>query len=111
MTNASTPSRSMSDLVDEVARVTNTPAKAVKPIILATLQATKTGVAQGHRYQLAGFGSFEQRVYAARTGTNPATKQKMTIPARTGVVFKAASNWTDMLGPKKDAVLARERGG
>jgi DNA-binding protein HU-beta len=40
---------------------------------------------------LSGFGSFNVRARSERQGTNPKTKQKMTIPASKAVGFRAAS--------------------
>lgn len=116
MADDSTKSRSLSDLVDEVARATNKPGKEVKPIIQATLEAISAGVAQGSRYQLVGFGTFETRERNERQGMNPQTKQKMTIPASKAVGFKPAAGWNSKLNPDKakqqhDNPLTRERGG
>ncbi|MDP9313227.1 MAG: HU family DNA-binding protein [Chloroflexota bacterium] len=105
--------RSLSDLVDEVARATNQPAKAVKPIIQATLAAISAAVAEGNRYQLSGFGTFETRERSERQGMNPQTKTKMTIPASKAVGFKPASTWSAKLNPGRaqtDNPLTRERG-
>ncbi len=108
--------RSLSDLVDEVARATNQPAKAVKPIIQATLQAISAGVTSGTRYTLSNFGTFETRQRNERQGVNPQTKAKMTIPAQKSVGFSPASNWKSQLNPstgqqpQSDNVLTRERG-
>ncbi|MDP9315776.1 MAG: HU family DNA-binding protein [Chloroflexota bacterium] len=115
MTNATT-SRSLSDLIDEVARATNQPAKTVKPIIQATLQAISAGVTGGNKYQLSGFGTFETRQRSERTGINPQSKSKMTIPASRTVGFTPSSAWKQQLNSntgqqtQSDNVLTRERG-
>ena len=44
---------------------------------------------QGDKVQIMGFGSFEVKERAARTGTNPATGAAIEIPASKAPVFKA----------------------
>lgn len=45
-------------------------------------------VAHGQRVQLTGFGTFEVRSRAARTGRNPKTGEAVEIPATRAAVFK-----------------------
>lgn len=42
----------------------------------------------GRKVTIPGFGTFGTRTRAARTGTNPATKEKIHIPARTYPYFR-----------------------
>ena len=42
----------------------------------------------GKKVVLAGFGTFTARKRAARTGTNPSSGRKITIPAKSYVHFK-----------------------
>jgi DNA-binding protein HU-beta len=42
----------------------------------------------GRKVVIPGFGTFGTRKRAARTGTNPATGEKIPIPARNYVFFK-----------------------
>jgi len=42
----------------------------------------------GKKVTIPGFGTFGTRVRAARTGTNPATKKKISIPKRTYPYFR-----------------------
>jgi len=46
-------------------------------------------LADGNRIELRDFGVFEVRQRAARTGRNPKTGEKVNVPARAAVVFKA----------------------
>ena len=43
----------------------------------------------GDKVQLVGFGSFEVKERAARTGRNPRTKEPVEIPASKAPAFKA----------------------
>ena len=47
-------------------------------------------VAAGEKVNIAGFGIFESKTRAARTGRNPRTKEAVEIPAMTVPGFKAA---------------------
>ena len=53
------------------------------------LSAVTEVLQEGESIKLAGFGSFEVRHRAARTGRNPQTKEIVEIPAQTVPVFKA----------------------
>lgn len=46
---------------------------------------------QGDKVQLVGFGSFEVKKRAERTGRNPKTKEAIVIPAGKYPVFKAGA--------------------
>lgn len=45
--------------------------------------------------QLVGFGTFELRERAARTGLNPQTKEQIEIPASKAPAFKAGKAFKD----------------
>lgn len=48
-------------------------------------------LATGAKVSLAGFGSFEVRDRAARTGRNPQTGAPLVVPAHRSVVFRPAT--------------------
>ena len=50
---------------------------------------------KGDKVALIGFGTFGVTEKAARTGINPATKQKITIAAKKVVKFKAGAELAD----------------
>ena len=50
--------------------------------VSGTLDAIATLVANGHKVQLMGFGSFTSRQRKARQGTNPRTGEAIDIPAK-----------------------------
>lgn len=47
------------------------------------------------KVQLVGFGTFEVRERAARTGRNPQTKEEIQIPASKAPAFKAGKALKD----------------
>ena len=48
-------------------------------------------IKRGGKVTIAGFGTFETRERAARTGRNPQTGEEIAIAASTSVGFKAAA--------------------
>ena len=52
---------------------------------------------KGEKVQLVGFGTFEVRERAARTGINPRTKQTIEISASKNPVFKAGKALKDSI--------------
>jgi len=50
---------------------------------------------------VVGFGSFEVKSRAARTGRNPKTKEPIKIPASKVPVFKAGKALKDAVAKKK----------
>ena len=63
--------------------------------VAAALEAIAGALAQGEKVQLVGFGAFEVKERAARTGRNPRTKQTIEIPASKAPVFKAGKALKD----------------
>ena len=51
----------------------------------------------GGKVQLVGFGTFEVRDRAARTGNNPRTGEQITIAASKNPVFKAGKALKDSI--------------
>ena len=56
------------------------------------LTAVEKTLKAGDKVSLVGFGTFAVVERSARTGINPATKQKIEIPAKKSVKFKAGSD-------------------
>ena len=51
----------------------------------------------GGRVDISGFGKFEVKTRAARTGINPQTKETITIPESKVPGFKAAKNLKELV--------------
>ena len=56
----------------------------------------KDELAKGNDVAISGFGSFKVSKRAAREGRNPQTNEKIKIPARKAVTFKAGSALKDI---------------
>lgn len=66
--------------------------------VAAILDEIKDALKKGEKVQLVGFGSFEVRAKAARTGKNPRTGETIQIPASKAPAFKAGQAFKDYIG-------------
>ncbi|MDD6283947.1 MAG: HU family DNA-binding protein [Firmicutes bacterium] len=63
--------------------------------LAATIDTIVDALVKGDKVQLVGFGTFEVKTRAERTGHNPATKQVITIPASKAPAFKVGKAFKD----------------
>lgn len=77
------------ELVDKTAELTGHTKKSIELTLKTYADIISDELAKGGKVQMVGFGTFETRKRAARTGVNPQTKEKITIPASVAPVFKA----------------------
>jgi len=61
----------------------------------AVLGAIQDALAAGDKVQISGFGTFEVRQRAARTGRNPRTGEEVAIKASNAPAFKAGKGLKD----------------
>lgn len=78
-------------LIEVVAKETGLKKKDAESAVVATLAAIENALVEGEKVQLIGFGSFEVKERAARTGRNPATGAEITIPASKYPAFSAGN--------------------
>ncbi|MDR0987943.1 MAG: HU family DNA-binding protein [Prevotellaceae bacterium] len=57
----------------------------------AFIASVSKALEEGDKVALVGFGTFSVSARTARTGINPSTKQKITIPAKKVAKFKAGA--------------------
>jgi nucleoid DNA-binding protein len=81
--------RPLSNLVNEVAKITLTKKEAVMAIEIF-LSMIKKALKKGDKIFLSGFGTFSIVKRKARTGRNPKTGEAISIAARVIPKFKAA---------------------
>ena len=79
------------DIAQAVAASTDVSAATAEAVIGAALDAIAASLAKGEDVRLAGFGAFETRERAARTGRNPQTGEAIQIKASYGVKVSAGS--------------------
>ena len=58
-------------------------------------ESITAALVDGSKVDISGFGKFEVKERAARTGINPATKEPLPIPATKAPAFKAAKALKD----------------
>ena len=77
------------ELVEAVVAKTGGSKKDAEVTIKATFEAITEAIAKGDKVALIGFGNFEVRDRAARTGKNPQTGEEVKIAACKVPAFKA----------------------
>lgn len=85
------------ELIDAVAASTGMSKKDTEKVIAETFDQLAKALASGDKISIVGFGTFEVRERAARTGTNLRTGESIAIAACKVPAFKAGK-------PLKDAV-------
>lgn len=85
------------ELVSAVADKSCMSKKDTEAVITAFTAVIEETLKAGDKIQLTGFGSFEVKERAARTGINPSTKQPIEIPASKSVAFKAGKLLKDAI--------------
>ena len=85
------------ELVSAVAARTGMSKKDTESLVNATFETISATLHSGEKVQLMGFGTFDVKQRAARTGHNPKTKEPIEIPAANVVSFKAGKNLKDNL--------------
>ena len=78
----------------EKASLTKTDADKAINGFVATIEET---LAKGEKIQLVGFGTFEVKERAARTGRNPQTGKEIKIAASKAPAFKAGKALKDIV--------------
>ncbi len=86
------------ELIAAVAAKADISQKEAGIVVAAVLDEIKDALKKGDKVQLVGFGSFEVRAKAARTGKNPRTGETINIPASKAPAFKAGKAFKDYIG-------------
>ena len=84
-----------SDLTTAIAENTGLSASQAQSALEAALEAIVSAVAGGDKVTLPGFGTFESRERAARTGRNPQTGAAIEIAAGRSPAFKPGTQFKD----------------
>lgn len=84
-----------SELITIVAEKTGLTKKQASDALDATLEAIQDAVTAGDKVSIIGFGTFERRDRAARTGRNPQTNEIVNIPASSVPAFKPGKAFKD----------------
>ena len=84
--------------VDEVAKRTKATRKDAKIWTEHVFESIKQHIPKG--VKIPGFGKFQVRQLKAREGRNPATGEKIKIPARSKVAFSASKELKEKYNKK-----------
>ncbi len=85
------------EMIEKVVEATGLTKKEVATVVDATLNEIKEAVKAEEKINFVGFGSFEPKTNKARTGINPATKEKIQIAESKSVKFKVSKTFKDYL--------------
>jgi DNA-binding protein HU-beta len=77
------------ELIDAVAIKSELTKEDSKKAVDALFETISNTLAKEEKIQLLGFGTFEVRESAERTGSNPQTGEEMTIAASKAPAFKS----------------------
>lgn len=83
------------ELVAAVAEKAGISKKDAEKAVAAVIDSVVDTLKAGEKVQIIGFGTFELRERAARTGINPQTKATIKIAASKSPVFKAGKAFKD----------------
>jgi len=79
------------ELVSNIAQKSGLTKKDVEVVINGLLDEITGALAAGDKVQFVGFGTFETRKRASRSGRNPQTGALIEIPETTVPAFKAGN--------------------
>ncbi len=87
--------KSKKDIVERVAENTGLTKKAAEAAVNEVFAEITDTLKDGGEISIMGFGKFEVKTRAARTGINPATMEKIEIAESKAPAFKAAKTLKD----------------
>ena len=83
------------ELVTEISNSAKVTKKEAEAVLSATIETIENTVKKGDKVTLVGFGTFEPRKRAARTGRNPQTGKEIKIAAKTVPAFSAGKKFKE----------------
>ena len=88
------------ELVQEVSKKSKVTQKETAEVINALMETIEKTVDKGKKVTLVGFGTFEARKRAARTGRHPQTGKEIKIAAKTVPAFSAGKKFKEAVDGK-----------
>lgn len=82
-------------LIAKIAEKSELNKKQAEAALNALTDTIVEALKEGDKVQLMGFGTFEIKERAARTGRKPSTGETIEIPAKKNPVFKAGKGFKD----------------
>ncbi|WP_297963378.1 HU family DNA-binding protein [uncultured Anaerovibrio sp.] len=91
-----------SQLVAKVAEKAGLTKKDAEKAVNGLFASIQEALVAGDKVQMIGFGTFEVKARAARTGRNPQTGDEIKIAASKNPAFKAGKALKEAVNTKKD---------
>ncbi|MHC5534560.1 HU family DNA-binding protein [Priestia megaterium] len=88
------------ELIDAVATKSELTKQDSKKVVDTLFETISNTLAKEEKIQVVGFGTFEIRNRAERTGRNPKTGEEMTIPASKVPAFKPGKELKEAVNVK-----------
>jgi hypothetical protein len=85
------------ELINAIAEKAGLNKVQAKAALEAGINTISEQLQKGDKVAIIGFGTFSVAEKTARTGINPRTKEKIEIPARKAVKFKAGAELNDVV--------------
>ena len=89
------------DLVQSIAKKTGFSKKDAETALNSFVESVEESLSKGEKVTLVGFGTFEVKERAARTGVNPQTKAKIKIAASKAPAFRAGKDLKEKVNVKE----------
>ena len=83
------------ELITAVAQKSGLTRKDADKVVASVLESITETLASGEKVSIVGFGTFEVKERAARTGRNPSTGETIEIPASKTPSFKTGKGLRD----------------
>ena len=90
-----------SELIAKVAEKAGITKKDAEKAVAGIFASVQEALVAGDKVQVIGFGTFEVRERAARTGRNPQSGEEIKIPAAKSPAFKPGKALKDAVSVKK----------
>ena len=84
-------------IIDAVAKETGLKKKDAEAAVNSVFSSIESALTAGEKVQIVGFGTFDVKQSAERTGINPATREQITIPASKHLSLTAGKTLKDNL--------------
>jgi integration host factor subunit beta len=101
------------ELVEEVTKVTELPRKDSEAAVEVIFDSIIAALQADDKIEIRGFGSFRTRERRGRTGRNPKTGTRVTVPAKKIPFFKPSKELKDFVNSPRgsgEASAAAEPG-
>jgi DNA-binding protein HU-beta len=84
-----------SELIDAASQASGLSKSQTTKVLDSIIENISDAVQKGDKVSLSGFGTFERRERAARTGRNPQTGEPLQVAASKAPAFKPAKAFKD----------------